>query len=612
MEDGAPSHVGGRPRRWSVVLPAVALVIWLGTPTLSAIAMRPAPNAGRPPASNGTHPSAPTTPTVPNTPTPTVPITTTPTVPTPTVPTTSIPTTSTIPTVQPSQQTPPGSSTPVTSAPAAPSTTPTTAGHPGALASPPASPARSVQGGLPATTPTTTTSSVDAATATDRCKPDPAPAIAALPPGGTFRGTGCYVTNGILITKPVVIDGGVYHDHVDTNSGDGTVHPIIRVKDTMDVTIRNVALIGANNEGGFHPQLVGQAGFDILSSDNVSILNVSVKNTFGDGLTAFANFGKDNRPTSGLVVDGLSITNAGREGITMGYAIDSTLNRITVNSAFGDGWDFESDLPGIGSGNILVSDSRSTKGVRLIEALHGPVTFENCRCQRHVTVMDEAAASGQAVTFNGGSVLLPNGTDKGGGITVRGPGRLYFNCPALGSGMVGHRRRVSGPARLSGDRAAGVQRPELDRGDEQLGSASQGCLRPSMVSVRPIRHPVGAMTDDRRIRHRIERGHELTDGLRELDEQSSGGPVVSGVDQGDEHGTVADGDGTHLGLGSHLGRQVQRHRAGSVVPGDATNTGRVQGGGHTVGAVSEIVQKHPGLSLQLSQPAHEGLTRRPL
>ncbi len=256
-------------------------------------------------------------------------------------------------------------------------------------------------------------------------------------------GSGCYDTSGILITKPVVIDGGVYHDHVASNSGDRTVHPIFRVRDTEDVTIENVALEGANTEGGFHSQLVGQAGFDILSSDNVSILNVSVKNTFGDGLTVFANFGKDNEPTSGLRVDGLTITNAGRQAITMGYAVDSILNRVTVNSASGDGWDFESDLPGIGSGNIIVSNSRSTKGVRLIEALHGPVTFENCRCQRHVTLMAEAAASGQAVTFNGGSVKLPNGTHGDeGGITVKGPGRLFFNGVRLG--------RLPGSARPTG------------------------------------------------------------------------------------------------------------------------------------------------------------------
>src|ERR1019366_6722960 len=39
------------------------------------------------------------------------------------------------------------------------------------------------------------------------CQPDPAAQIAALPPGGTFPGHGCYVTSGITITKPVTING---------------------------------------------------------------------------------------------------------------------------------------------------------------------------------------------------------------------------------------------------------------------------------------------------------------------------------------------------------------------------------------------------------------------
>jgi len=191
--------------------------------------------------------------------------------------------------------------------------------------------------------------------------------------------------------------------------------------------------------------MVGEAGLDILSSSNVTITRVATINTFGDGMTVFANFGTSNQPTTNLQVNGLDITQAGRQGVTMAYAKDSTLNGVRVNSASGSAWDFESDLPGIGSGNIIVNNASGTKGVRFIEALQGPVTFNDCQCERHLTLTHEAAASGQLVTFNRGTLLLPR-TDHGitpAGVVVAGPGKLrladvtLWNLPGT--------RKVSGP-----------------------------------------------------------------------------------------------------------------------------------------------------------------------
>jgi len=211
------------------------------------------------------------------------------------------------------------------------------------------------------------------------------------------------------------------------------------------VTIENTTLQGANSSGGFHRHMVGEAGLDILSSSNVTITRVATINTFGDGMTVFANFGTSNQPTTNLQVNGLDITQAGRQGVTMAYAKDSTLNGVRVNSASGSAWDFESDLPGIGSGNIIVNNASGTKGVRFIEALQGPVTFNDCQCERHLTLTHEAAASGQLVTFNRGTLLLPR-TDHGitpAGVVVAGPGKLrladvtLWNLPGT--------RKVSGP-----------------------------------------------------------------------------------------------------------------------------------------------------------------------
>ena len=264
----------------------------------------------------------------------------------------------------------------------------------------------------------------------DKCKSDPAAAIEALPSGGVFHGSGCYVTSGILIAKPVTIDGGTYNDPVDIKTGPRSVFPIIRVKNTTDVTIENVVLNGANDAGGYHRTLVGGAGLDILSSSHVNILNVATNNTFGDGMTLFSQFGVDKAPVTDLYVNGLTVTHAGRQGITMGYVEDSTLDNVNVDSAGEAGWDFESDLQGIGSGNVIINNAHDETGIHIIEALQGPITFNDCQCERHVHLLDDAAASGQLVTFNGGSYELDRDTDTGcnvAGIVVAGHGRMEFN-----------------------------------------------------------------------------------------------------------------------------------------------------------------------------------------
>jgi hypothetical protein len=284
---------------------------------------------------------------------------------------------------------------------------------------------------------TTTTSTVppspsvkpNDASSPNGCQPDPAATIEALPVGGVFHGSGCYETAGILITKPVTIDGGTYNDPVDTNTGPGSVMPIIRIKNTMDVTIENVVLNGTNVVGGYHAKLVNQAGLDILSSSGVKILNVATNETFGDGMTLFSQFGVDKAPVTDLYVNGLTITKAGRQGITMGYVENSTLDNVNLVSAADVGWDFESDLAHVGSGNVTINDAHNQKGIRFVEDLQGPITFNDCQCVRHIHMLNDAALSGQLVTFSGGTLVLNRDTDTGcnvSGIRIAGPGRMEF------------------------------------------------------------------------------------------------------------------------------------------------------------------------------------------
>src|SRR6202011_6071120 len=175
------------------------------------------------------------------------------------------------------------------------------------------------------------------------CKPDPAAAIAALPSGGVFNGSGCYKTAGILITKPVTIDGGTFIDPVVTELTHGYdgIEPIIRIKDTSGVTVQNVTVTGLNSDGGYHRDLVGQEGIRVLSSANITLTNIITNNTFGDGL--ILGFQPGRPRSTNITVNGLVVNSAGRQGVTVAYATNSTLNDVTINSSADAGWDFESD-----------------------------------------------------------------------------------------------------------------------------------------------------------------------------------------------------------------------------------------------------------------------------
>jgi hypothetical protein len=265
------------------------------------------------------------------------------------------------------------------------------------------------------------------------CAGDPAAMIAGLPSGAVWHGSGCYDTAGITLTKPVTLDGGTYVDTVTTVP----IKPIIRIKDTARIQVENVTLSGENERGvAIHSDLVNEEGVQLLSSSNVTLTNVAVQDTYGDGLTF--GFQPGVGPSTNVTVDGYVITNAGREGVTVAYLTDSVLNHVSTTQA----WDFESDVAA-GSGNVTVNEPTG-KGFRLIEALSGPITFNDPNVSGHVQDIKAAASSGQPVSVNGGTVLIPR-TIRGtppGGIWVDGPGNLTFTGTTIG--------RQAGTAKVTG------------------------------------------------------------------------------------------------------------------------------------------------------------------
>ncbi len=232
-----------------------------------------------------------------------------------------------------------------------------------------------------------------------------------LPAGSTFQSstTACYlVPGGFRITKPLTIIGGTFYDPTtEKPSGPGYdgMKPIIFIKSTSDVTLSNLTVLGANTTGVFHSSMVGQAGVKVTSSARVTITDVTAKDTWGDGLELWSDF-VPRQPrvmVTDLKVDGFTTIDAGRVGVTVATVSGGVLNNVHVISPGMSGFDFESDLPGVGSGNVAITNCTDDHGFSFVEYLTGPITVTNCTGFHHVTL--GSINSNQPVTFQGGSML---------------------------------------------------------------------------------------------------------------------------------------------------------------------------------------------------------------
>ncbi len=261
--------------------------------------------------------------------------------------------------------------------------------------------------------------------------PDLQTYLDSLPAGSTFRSstTACYlVPYGIRLTRPITVIGGTFFDPTADRSA-GTLYnslkPIILIKDTSHVTVREVSVLGTNTLGDFHARLVGQAGIKVMSSTDVTLTGITAKDTFGDGLELVADFtGHINLPVTGLTVEGYTTINAGRQGITLAEVASSVLNHVNVINPADDGFDFESDIPGVGSNNVTISNCTDEHGFNLIEFFSGPITVTNCTGFHHVTL--GSLHSNAPITFVGGTMLcrrrnpVPCIKQDGGSLTFRG------------------------------------------------------------------------------------------------------------------------------------------------------------------------------------------------
>jgi hypothetical protein len=253
--------------------------------------------------------------------------------------------------------------------------------------------------------------------------------LAALPSGATFDAPpgACYlVDEGLIVSHPLTIVGGTYRDQSTTRPTTGyqVLHPVIRILDTSDVTLSHLSISGADTTGAYRQDLSTEAGVKVVSSAHVTLDDITVSDTFGDGLELVADLTHHiTTPDTGLVVDGYTTDNAGRQGITFAEVSGATLTNVHVISPWFDGFDFESDIPGMGSGHVQISDCTYDHSANLVEYLTGPITISDCAGSSAVALGSEH--SDQPVRFVGGSVQC-GGRDPQACITQRG-GSLEFS-----------------------------------------------------------------------------------------------------------------------------------------------------------------------------------------
>jgi hypothetical protein len=239
------------------------------------------------------------------------------------------------------------------------------------------------------------------------------------PPGA------CYLVNeGTLIPAAgLIVNGGEFRDDSDT----GPLAPIIRVNETDDIMLENLTLVGGHTSSSLDSSLVGEAGIEVRSSTGVTIDNVAATNTYGDGLDVTCDPGHRNYTPSSVTVNGFMSTNAGRDGITVAAADDdSTFSNITLTHSATDGIDFESDLSGVGSGDVTFNTVTLDDKLNMVEALTGPVAFNNMTFDGATRSLINATI-GQPITFYQTSFLC----ERNSPVSC-----LTFNAGGSGGGPV--------------------------------------------------------------------------------------------------------------------------------------------------------------------------------
>jgi len=227
----------------------------------------------------------------------------------------------------------------------------------------------------------------------------PADTTVSVPTGACYQ-----VDEGLSLQFPVgiTIDGGTFENSSTSPppaKGHGTPKgsPVFNVLSGSDVTFENLAIEGAN-PGGYDAHMAFAGGIELQGTSGATIDNVTITAPFGDGITlaplrggADHNSGKIKSPVTNVTISNVTISGAGRMGVTFGSVNGAQATNLALSDIGLDTFDVEADQGNEGAENVTIdgctsSSASSSNFARSFFSNGGPgaakdtgnITVENC------------------------------------------------------------------------------------------------------------------------------------------------------------------------------------------------------------------------------------------
>jgi hypothetical protein len=175
--------------------------------------------------------------------------------------------------------------------------------------------------------------------------------LATLPAGSTvrFAANGCYGQDGtITLTgrKGLVLDGrGAEFRALTPGDSHRANWRFVR---GSDLTVQNMAVRGSDPQGAYDPIIEWQHGYSIEGVQGMTLTNVQVRETWGDGIDLWHGAdspacGDDASSARNIKISGATLERNGRQGLAVVDAEWVTLQGSTVGPVAWSSVDLETD-----------------------------------------------------------------------------------------------------------------------------------------------------------------------------------------------------------------------------------------------------------------------------
>jgi hypothetical protein len=190
-----------------------------------------------------------------------------------------------------------------------------------------------------------------------------------LPPNSTVDTQGdCYqVDEGLYLDNPapVTINGGTFENESTTpvstgNPGTQRGDPVFNVLSGSGLTLENMAIDGAN-PGGYLAKMAFASGIQLQGTHDANISNVTITDTFGDGITLDPLRNASDHegsgilsPTDNATISNVTINGAGRMGISFVSVDVASVTTVNVSNVGLDTFDVEADQGDEGAQGVTI------------------------------------------------------------------------------------------------------------------------------------------------------------------------------------------------------------------------------------------------------------------